>query len=573
MYFFNGQVVESPAVMSRVIDTAMLDQGVGVGNVLALIGKAAGGKPNTSLRFSSPDDARQVLASGELLDAVVRAFNPSSDTGAPTIVTAIRVDPAVQSTLQLRDGAAAVVITLTSEGYGLRENQVKVKVEAATGGRGLKLTTQRGNDYYTADNVLRNVFKIRYTGAEASAVMTVNGTQVVLQAPSGTPVATIALATYPTVQQLVDRIAAVADFTCTVEDGNGAKATVQSLDFVTAQNVKSADYVARADLQAAVDWFNSAGEGYVTAARAADVGTLPAVLAFTYMASGTDGSTTNTEWTNAFSTLQAEDVQWVVPVSSDPAIHAMAVAHAAYMTNTARRERHAMLGAPAATSDAAAIVLAKAIGSDRAGLVHLGGYDYNEIGALTLYPPYIVAAMVAAMFCGSTPGTALTSKSLRLVGLERKLRNPADTDPLLRGGVMPLEDTPTGYRVVRSISTWLTDSKFNRVELSCSVAMDYTARAVRDALAGVVGAKGLPTTLGIAVSATETALKELAKSEASGGPGVLAGDDVNPPYRNIRAKLVGDRIEVSFEASPVIPINYVGVTIFAKPYSGSASAA
>src|SRR4051812_19259518 len=104
-YFFNGQLYESPAVVSQVIDTAMLDQGVGVGNALALLGKAAGGTPNTALRFGSPDEARRTLVKGELLDAVVRAFSPSSEVGAPSVVTAIRVDPAVQSSIQLRDGA------------------------------------------------------------------------------------------------------------------------------------------------------------------------------------------------------------------------------------------------------------------------------------------------------------------------------------------------------------------------------------------------------------------------------------------------------------------------------------
>jgi hypothetical protein len=53
---------------------------------------------------------------------------------------------------------------------------------------------------------------------------------------------------------------------------------------------------------------------------------------------------------------------------------------------------------------------------------------------------------------------------------------------------------------------------------------------------------------------------------------VLAGDDVNPPYRNIQASLEGDVLRIEFECSPVIPVNYVLATIYAVPFSGAAAA-
>lgn len=570
-YFFDGQAHETPAVLSRVDDTAMLDQGLGAGQALAIVGKASSGKPNTLLTFGSPDEARTALYAGDLLDCVVRAFAPSNETGAPQSVTAVRVDPAVQSSLSLRDSVAAVVVSLTSQGYGLRENQVKVKVEAATGGRGLKLTTQRGNEYYTADNVFRNAFKVRYSGSQASGVMSITGTQLVLQAPSGTTVATLTLATFPTVQELVDAINAVTGFTASVQDGNGETATVQALDAATAQDVKTADYIARADLQAVVDWFNSSSDGFVTAARPTDVGTLPAAIPFTYLSGGDNGTTTNTQWQDAYTTLQTADVQWVVPASSDPAIHAMNDTHTAFMSGNSQKERRGAVGSPLATSDAAAIALAKAFNSDRTSLIHLGGYDFNASGALTLYQPFVVAAMFAAAFCGVDPGTPLTNKSLRLKGLERKLRVPTDTDALLKGGVVPMEDSPTGVRVIKSISTWLTNKKFNRVEQSVGGALDYTMRVWREALVGLKGGENTPQQLGLAISLSKTVLSQLAIPKSVGGPGVLVGDEKSPPFRNLRATLQGDVIAVTGEVSPVIPTNFVSITAFARPFSGSAS--
>ena len=574
-FFFKGQLLTTPAVVSTVNDAAMLPRAVDVGNAVAYIGKAAGGKPNTILEFDNPDQAVAALGKGDLVDAIVRGFNPSSDTGGPAKVIAIRVDPALQSALALRDSVAATVINLASTGFGLRENQVKVKVEEASGGRGLKLTTQRGNDFFSRDNVYRDAFQIRYTGGQASAVMSVSQTQVILSAPSGTPVATIDLATFPTIQELVDRINATTGFTASVLDGNGAQKALDGLDTVSAQDVRTANYTARADLQAVVDWFNSASEGYVTATRASGVGTLPVAMPFTHMTGGSDGSTTNSEWTAAFTTLQTADVQWFTPLSSDPSIHAMAAAHEAFMSTVGNKERRAIVGAPLGTSDAAAIALAKAINSDRTSLVHLGGYDYDVIGdgALKLFPPMIVAAMIAGAFAGVAPGTPLTGKSLRLRGLERKLRVPVDTDALLSGGVLPIEDSTRGYRVVQSISTWLTNGKFNRREQSVGAALDFSCRFIRDRLESLKGAKGNPQTLSLAYTTVETACLELAKLESSGGPGVLAGDEANPPFKNLTVTLTGDAITVAVELSPVIPVNYVAATINAVPYSGTATIA
>ena len=565
--FFNGRLLVSPATASVVDDSALANRNLSVGNVVALVGRSGGGQPNTALSFGSPSEAAAVLRDGELLAAVKLAFDPSAQTGGPATVIAVRVNPAVQSSLALLDGASATVVNLQSTDYGLWTNQIKVKIEVATTA-GRKVTTQVGNDYYSQDDVSRNAMTVRYTGGAASAQMTINGTTLTLAAPTGTTVATIDLATYPTVQRLVDRINVVTGFTAAVLDGNGTAPTLQGLDFVTAQDVKTSTYTATAHLQAIVDWLNSTGEGFVTATRPAGVGTLPAVLPFTYLAGGSDGVVTNTEWSNAFTTLQSSDVQWVVPVTSDPSIHAMADSHVAFMSGVGRMERRAIVGSPTGTSDAAAVALAKAINSDRTSLVHLGFYDFNAAGALTLYPPYLLAALLAGAFSGVNPGTALTNKTIKVRGLERKLRNPVDTDVLINGGVLAVEDTPQGFKVVKSISTWLTNDNYNRVEVSTGVALDFVARNVRLALDVLRGEKGNALTLGRAKSIVTGTLTELARQEPQ-GPGVLAGNDESPAFKNIAVSLDGDVLRVEFQCSPVIPVNYVLVSIFAVPFSAA----
>lgn len=568
--YFNGRQIVSPATASVVNDDAMRNQNLSVGNVLAIVGRSSAGQPKTPLRFGSPQEAQKALVSGELLEAVLAAFDPSAQTGGPALVVAVRVNPATQATGTIKAGATDQ-INLVSTNYGAGQNQIKYKVEAGSVD-GVRVTVQQGQAYYTQDNLARRAFSIQYTGALASADMTINDTTLVLNAPSGTPVATIALAEYPTVADLVDRINTVAGFTASVLDRSGNTATAAALDHIAApQDVKTAAYTVRADLQAVVDWLNSAGEGFLNATRIAGVGTKPSVAGWQFLSGGSDGVTTNSDWSDAFEALQAVDAQFVVPVSGDAAIHAMADTHVAFMSGTGLKERRAICGTAAGTTDAQAIAAARALNSDRTSLVHLGHYNYDLSGKLVLFPPYISAAIIGGMFAGVNPGTPLTNKTIKVRGLERNLRNPTDTDELIKGGVLCLESTEQGYKVVQSISTWLVNDNYNRVEQSTGVAMDFVSRNVRQAVDALRGQKANPLVLSRAISITESVLRELSRSEPQ-GPGVLAGDDANPAYRNIKASLEGDVLRIEFECSPVIPVNYVLATIYAVPFTGSATA-
>lgn len=568
--FFNGQLLVTPTTASAVVDDAMQNQNLTVGNAVALIGKSTGGKPKTNLRFGNPDEAKAVLRGGELLDAVLKAFDPSAQTPAPSVVNVVRVNPALQASLDLKNVTTNTVVSLKSTNYGALDNQIKVKIEAGTvSGKKITVQSDVGGGYFYGDNIARAAFSVLYGGVEATATIEITGTSVILNAPSSTVVATIDLNQFSTVGQLVDKINTISGFSATVLDYSTNKPSLNGLDYATAQSVKTS-YTARADLQAVVDWFNNSGQSLVTAERAAGVGTLPINIPFTYLAGGSEGSTITSDWSDSFSALQTVDAQWLSPISGDPAIHAMTDAHATYCSNVLKRERRAICGTPLATTDDAAITAAKALNSDRTSLCHLGYYDYNADGVLVLYPPYMSAAMVAAAFAGVSPGTPLTNKTLKVRGWERNLRNPTDTDKLILGGVLCFENTEQGFKVVQSISTWLTNRKYNKVEQSTGVALDFTVRNLRNALDILRGEKQGPLLLSRSLSIGDSALRELARPEPQ-GPGVIVGDANSPAYRNARADIEGDVLRYQVEVSPGIPNNYVLVTVYARPYSGSAT--
>ena len=565
--FFNGRLWVSPVTASIVDDSAMNNTNVGVSNVLAIIGKSEGGQPFTALSFGSATEARAALISGESLKAIENAFDPSAQTTGPSTVIFVRVNPALQSTLSLLDAAGLPSIDLASQDWGLHTNGIKFKVETASA-NGKKVTSQFGNNYYSSDNIYRNALSVSYSGASLTATISVDANTATLK--YGTATSVIDLNSFNTIGSLVDRINAEAGFSAAVLDGNIEGIALNGLDFIANQDVKAAPFTVTANLQAVVDWINGTGEGYVTATRSVNAVAVPANLPFTYLAAGTDGMVTMAEWQNAYDALQSVDAQWVVPISPMPAIHAMNDSHCSYMSNIARMERRGIVGGNIGTTDLLAIAAAKALNSDRTSYTHLGFYDYDTNGKLTLYPPYIMAGLLAGMFSGVNPGTALTNKSIKVRGIERNLRNPTDTDILINGGVLCVENTKKGYKVVKSITTWLVNNNYNRVEVSVGVACDFTSRAVRDAVDDLRGAKGSPSLLADAISRVETALRQLSAPEPM-GPGVLVGDKLNPPYKNITANLSGDVLRIEYQASPVIPANYILLVMHAVPYSGSAS--
>ena len=565
--FFNGRLWVSPVTASIVDDSAMNNTNVGVSNVLAIIGKSEGGQPFTALSFGSATEARAALISGESLKAIENAFDPSAQTTGPSTVIFVRVNPALQSTLSLLDAAGLPSIDLASQDWGLHANGIKFKIETASA-NGKKVTSQFGNNYYSADNIYRNALSVSYSGASLTATISVDANTATLK--YGTTTSVIDLNSFNTIGSLVDRINAEAGFSAAVLDGNIEGIALNGLDFIANQDVKAAPFTVTANLQAVVDWINGTGEGYVTATRSVNALAVPANLPFTYLAAGTDGMVTMNEWQAAYDALQSVDAQWVVPISPMPAIHAMNDSHCSYMSNIARMERRGIVGGNIGTTDLQAIAAAKALNSDRTSYTHLGFYDYDTNGKLTLYPPYIMAGLLAGMFSGVNPGTALTNKSIKIRGIERNLRNPTDTDILINGGVLCVENTKKGYKVVKSITTWLVNNNYNRVEVSVGVACDFTSRAVRDAVDDLRGAKDSPSLLADAISRVETALRQLAVPEPM-GPGVLVGDKLNPPYKNITAALSGDVLRIEYQASPVIPANYILLVMHAVPYSGSAS--
>lgn len=599
--FFNGQLLTTPTTASAVDDSAMLNQNLSVGNVVAYVGISDAGEPQKVLSFGTPGEAKAVLKGGELCDAVVNAFAPSSQTGSPQTVLAVRVNKAGRAVVDLTGASVSTPGTwgrVYGKAYTSADQQIKVKIEAGTVANTFSVTVAGGS----------GVNAWSYTGedlgaSKLSAENLTTDTDILLLADPATgrrhgevhlDIDSSSADTYTKIAFEFENFATLGDLTDYLEairnkankpivkftyaDSNVRDLAPEALDPITIEHAESpaasktvALTMVAYEIQA---WFENYVGDFVVLEMNNETHkgwhSGPAVMPFTYLQAPPPSQVVTTDWQDALQLLETKDVQWAQVVTGSPAIHAMVKSHVTVCSNVLRKERRTICGTVAKTSDSDAIQQAKNLNSDRVSLVHIGHYSYNAAGKLTLRPAYMTAALVAAGFAGLNPGTPLTNKTLAVQGLERDLRNPTDTDALIKGGVMPIENTENGYKVTRSISTWLSDSKYSKVEQSCGVAIDFAIRNVRKALDPIRGGKQTPIQLSRALSITKGQLTELARPEPM-GPEVLVGDENSPAFRNITGTVEGDVIRIQFEASPVVPNNFILVTMYARPYSGSAT--
>lgn len=568
--FYNGRRYTTPTTVSQVSDEKMAPRTQAVGNNLALVGTSGGGQPKTPFTVQSPEDLKRKVRSGDLLVGGRKSFGPTP-IGAPRTIHCVRVGTATRATLVLKDGSAADTVKLTSRLWGNEGNATFAKVENGTL-RGKKLTVQLENVYTVGDNLARDAFKVRYTGSETAATLDITAGQALLK-HGATVAATIDLADFPTVQHLCDRINATPGFSASAAPNATKHPTANALDFITGADVKTADYTAKADLQAMVDWLNSAASELVEGERVAGSGKVPANAAARYLAGAADPAPTMQDWADAIDALETVDCQHIVPLSDDPAVHAMVEAHVIFMSTAGRKERRATVGGPAGLTLAAAKPLAAALGNDRMTFAWPAHYDYDLLGNRTLLPGYMTAAVIGAARAGVNPGVSLTNKPVNVDALEFLARNPTDTDEAIQAGILVIELTEEdGFKVVRDISTWLASDNYNRVENATGTAIDYVARSCRKVVDHLRGEKAGPALMAEGLSLIKSQLTYLAKPEPI-GMGILVGDEKSPPFRNLSASTQGDVTQYFFECSPVVPNNFQLIGISVSPYSGVATIA
>jgi hypothetical protein len=330
------------------------------------------------------------------------------------------------------------------------------------------------------------------------------------------------------------------------------------------------------DLMAIVNKLNSSS-ALVTAVRGSVGSGVPDnTTAPVYLTGGHEGNAgtpetitaTANDWGNAIDLLKKVRVNTLVPLTGDPAIHALIKSHCEYMAGIGRSERDAVVGLqdagqltyPTKTEAKAQII---DLGSRHIRAVAQQVERYNTSGEREVFPTYYNAAVVGGMQAGSPVGTSLTHKFANALSIVQDATwNPSDdAEEMIQAGLCFMEVVDgVGIRVVRNITTWLTSSNLAYTEASVNEAANYAVYNFRETMERMVGKSGFA---GTASAASGLAVNIL---------GLLVGVAL-VAWRSLEIDLVLDVLEVSCEIAPVLPINFVQTTVHLVAIPQSAAAA
>lgn len=461
---------------------------------LMLVGQADGGQPGVVYEIKNYAIAKQTFRSGDLLDAIELAFNPSGDNYSAGTILAQRVGDAKQASLT--NGG----LSLLSQQYAKDANQVQVALRknTLTGAYDLQVVSQP-DKYNCTYSSIGTLFTVKYNGDAKYASIEVvtditpvapttgQATLLTLRAGADNGTASIAgkfqlgMGLYTTVGELVSDINAIDGFSAEYFNaGNKTKVETKYLDAIEETQI-TADGVKVTSLGG--DIINSVKYDSIVSATYDPSKGEPSVIPLTSLAGGSDGEIPTT-WATEISNFRDEAGYYLVPLTADEAIHAEAIAFANDRTNNGNPTR-AIIGGGTNETLKQSTVRASQIRDKRTVLVANSGTRLMNDGTTKSLPGYEIAAMLGGLASAVPVGDSILNKSLDLLNIDQKFSSE-ELDLLDIQGVVALEYVRNRgnlvFRVTDDITTYADTTDPLAGIQSAGEASDFFVVDLRDML-------------------------------------------------------------------------------------------
>ena len=388
-----------------------------------------------------------------------------------------------------------------------------------------------------------------------------------IQLPSGYTVEvfvgfnTVSTVTYDTVAKMVDRLNVDLQTTASVESPALRNLAMSELDYLPW--LKAAEASPGVDLTADLQQQISRTElssSHVRLTRDTwGLGSLGNIAAPRFLSGGVEGTTTITQWQSAFSLLKKRDVNIIVPLTSDAAVHSLLLSHLLERASTLAMEANGYVGVGTVldAGDTRANIKTRIIALQSRHISHVSQEFQRrdpDTGIATWWPPYILAAAYAGMQAGTAIGEPLTRK--KPIALD--IRNDAswqveeDIEDMIDMGLMVAEKVDNiGVRVVRSVTGHLADDNPVFTEMSANESMITSVRRLRRNMDIKVGQRGLSNAVG--------SLKSIATAELDNQTEEPIILDWRPQTLSIERQ--ADVFPTSVEILPMLAINFIPITV------------
>lgn len=566
---FPNRPVSRPHVSVSIDASGIGGSTDGSAKPLALIGSASGGDPDVVYMFTSYLQAKQVLRSGDLLDAMEMAWNPGPDQVGAGPIYVNRVENATPAT------GTSEGITFTSKLFGLNANSIHVFMEdnGLTGAK--DITVVFGPDNYRQKySGLGNMFTVQYTGEAAASFVEVTknattGLAESLVIKSGADEATATVArtydltngSYPKMSNLITDINNIPGYSATfVPYGSNKDIDSIYLDAVTSQDIKTAPYMLTAlggDIVNQIKW-----DAYVSATYDPAVGITDNFSLD--LTGGTNGEVPLT-WADKLGKFATEDVYYITPLTSDEAIHA----EVSQFVNDQSENGHAMraiVGGGVKETMSELFSRQATLRNQRVSLVGVSGsYTFSD-GRQVDIPAYMIAAEIAGLRSGLGVAEPVTFKYINLTGLDTYYTSP-QLDTLNQAGILTVEyvrnRSITGYRVVSDVTTFNDPAEPVMNNAATGELTDFLMSDLRYTLENTfVGTKLHLNSASLIKNRVQSFL-----DEAMRDPDSMVVDYVPD---DVKVIISNNRANISFVVQPAVGLDYIQVSGVYVPFTSTA---
>jgi hypothetical protein len=334
-----------------------------------------------------------------------------------------------------------------------------------------------------------------------------------------------------------------------------SKISADELDATGVVSIKASERTLRADTWAVVTAVN-AGSNIVEAVRAtggtkppAPMGADPATSVELFLMGGSVTAPVTTQhWIDALLTIAPEDIQIVVPMSQALAVHKACIDHC---TQSALLgfERNVWVGCtPSLTLQQCFDQFTSKLNTRYVALVGQQVQVDHPDGTQPIMDPEFLALICAGMQAGTDVATPLTFKRPDVVNVIGKWNPVLDANEAIQKGIVNLSRDSFGWRVERSVTTYMLDDNPIFSEVS---AFESCQTSVRDLRAALLIKIGEP--IRGAVSPKRLAGIVSARLDGQVERGIIKA------WRNLLIEDLGDRFRITYQMAAVEPLNFIEI--------------
>jgi len=600
--YFNGRYYIKPQVATYVDDSALTPVGLVGANVIGMMGPAKDGVPNLGYLITSLTDATDLFKEGPLVDGIAACFSQGAQYIWATRVGGSYSGGTFANVPTQASATVTDLFTLKSTSYGAHANNTVVTFTCADPlvyNRNLDIKVVAEGNTIESLNMVSNVIKFANASGEDvffeitvdTGVYTLN-----IDYKAGDKVtADINLASYSNMTDLKTAIdaalvaATISGVTVTVVDSLGGTGGIQ-LDSGKFTALTGAYNYLSNSVKKAYDWLNSALQPYVTAEEINSAFTsviyknLAVLTATSFTLTGGNYGSTPTINATSYQGVLTEiyedlDLDLIVPILDNylvwagvdntmgAAVFQYLYSHCKTMSELKSDERIGLIGFHFGANDdtvATTITNAALYNSPYISMCSPRLKFYSLQGVLKTWNGTYTAAAIAGMVANYPVGEPITNKTLSGITDLSTIYKNSEILQLIDNGALIIERVRgIGYKVVQGVTTWTSDDNFNRKEMSVRLVTNYVAKNCRENLKQFIGRKNSLFMLETIKGSLISVLKDLEEE------GVIVGTPTYPAYRNIVLTADGDIVRVAFECSPVLPINYILITIHATIFKAT----